>query len=115
MQGYHNRPDATVESWRNLWFHTGDAGYLAYRGRLHYADRLKDRIRRRGENISARPRMVSGSAPPRLRRAPVARRVGPARRLGSDPGQGAQRLRGLLARRRRHRRRVHWRRILPDR
>lgn len=53
MKGYLNRPDTTVEAWRNLWFHTGDAGYLDDRGRLYYEDRLKDRIRRRGENISA--------------------------------------------------------------
>jgi crotonobetaine/carnitine-CoA ligase len=53
MQGYFQRPETTVETWRNLWFHTGDAGHLDDRGRLYYADRLKDRIRRRGENISA--------------------------------------------------------------
>ena len=34
------------------WFHTGDAGPLA-EGRLFFIDRIKDCIRRRGENISA--------------------------------------------------------------
>ncbi len=53
MAGYFRMPDKTVEAWRNLWFHTGDAGRLDERGRLHYIDRLKDCIRRRGENISA--------------------------------------------------------------
>jgi crotonobetaine/carnitine-CoA ligase len=53
MQGYFGRPDATVAAWRNLWFHTGDAGHLDDRDRLTYVDRLKDCIRRRGENISA--------------------------------------------------------------
>jgi crotonobetaine/carnitine-CoA ligase len=53
MQGYFGRPETTLETWRNLWFHTGDAGSLDERGRLSYVDRLKDRIRRRGENISA--------------------------------------------------------------
>jgi len=52
MQGYFGRPDTTLETWRNLWFHTGDAGSLDDRGRLFFVDRLKDRIRRRGENIS---------------------------------------------------------------
>jgi crotonobetaine/carnitine-CoA ligase len=53
MAGYFRMPDRTVEAWRNLWFHTGDAGRLDDRGRLHYVDRIKDCIRRRGENISS--------------------------------------------------------------
>lgn len=53
MAGYHGMPEKTVEAWRNLWFHTGDAGYFDEEGRLFYVDRIKDRIRRRGENISA--------------------------------------------------------------
>jgi crotonobetaine/carnitine-CoA ligase len=52
-QGYFRMPERTVEAWRNLWFHTGDAGYFDPEGRLFYADRIKDRIRRRGENISS--------------------------------------------------------------
>ena len=51
--GYHQMPDKTVAAWRNLWFHTGDAGKLDGAGRLHFVDRLNDRIRRRGENISS--------------------------------------------------------------
>jgi crotonobetaine/carnitine-CoA ligase len=53
MQGYFGMPDKTAEAWRNLWFHTGDAGRLEGGTRLHFADRIKDRIRRRGENVSA--------------------------------------------------------------
>lgn len=53
MAGYFRMPDKTVEAWRNLWFHTGDAGYLSDDGQLFYVDRIRDRIRRRGENISA--------------------------------------------------------------
>ena len=53
MAGYFRMPDKTVEAWRTLWFHTGDAGYVDDRGRLFYVDRIRDRIRRRGENISA--------------------------------------------------------------
>jgi crotonobetaine/carnitine-CoA ligase len=52
-QGYYRMPEITAEAWRNLWFHSGDAGYFDDQGRLYYADRIKDRIRRRGENISS--------------------------------------------------------------
>ena len=51
--GYDGMPERTVEAWRNLWFHTGDAARIDARGRFHYVDRIKDCIRRRGENISA--------------------------------------------------------------
>jgi crotonobetaine/carnitine-CoA ligase len=53
MLGYHGRAQQTVEAWRNLWFHTGDAGTLSADGVLTFVDRIKDCIRRRGENISA--------------------------------------------------------------
>jgi crotonobetaine/carnitine-CoA ligase len=53
FQGYWRKPDATVQVWRNLWFHSGDAGYLDEDGRLYFVERLKDSIRRRGQNISA--------------------------------------------------------------
>ncbi|MCZ6617537.1 MAG: AMP-binding protein [Gammaproteobacteria bacterium] len=52
-QGYFRMPEKTVETWRNLWFHTGDAGRFDERGRLYFVDRIRDRIRRRGENISS--------------------------------------------------------------
>ena len=51
--GYYKQPQATIESRRNLWFHTGDRGWLDDDGYLWYTDRIKDAIRRRGENISA--------------------------------------------------------------
>lgn len=50
--GYDGRPDATVESWRNLWFHTGDRGMMDADGYLTFLDRQKDTVRRRGENVS---------------------------------------------------------------
>lgn len=53
MAGYHNAPQKTVDAWRNLWFHTGDAGMAGADGLITYIDRLKDCIRRRGQNISA--------------------------------------------------------------
>ena len=53
MSGYFNAPEKTVEAWRNLWFHTGDAGVMDATGLVTFIDRIKDCIRRRGENISA--------------------------------------------------------------
>ena len=53
MAGYYRMPEESWKASRNLWFHSGDAGYLDADGRLFYVDRIKDRIRRRGENISA--------------------------------------------------------------
>ncbi len=53
MAGYNDMPERTVETWRNFWFHTGDAGRMDDRGYLWYIDRIKDTIRRRGENISS--------------------------------------------------------------
>jgi crotonobetaine/carnitine-CoA ligase len=53
MAGYNGLPDKTVEAWRNLWFHTGDAGRMATDGYVTFVDRIKDCIRRRGENVSA--------------------------------------------------------------
>lgn len=51
--GYDKKAEATVTAWRNLWFHTGDAGRFDADGYLYFVDRLKDVIRRRGENISS--------------------------------------------------------------
>ena len=53
FSGYYNMPDKTVETLRNFYFHTGDAGYLDEDGYLYFRDRVKDYIRRRGENISS--------------------------------------------------------------
>ncbi|QJW83820.1 AMP-binding protein [Ramlibacter terrae] len=51
--GYYKQPEATAQSRRNLWFHTGDRGRIDEDGYVWYTDRIKDAIRRRGENISA--------------------------------------------------------------
>ena len=53
MQGYMRMPDVTVETWRNLWFHTGDLGFRDEEGYVYFHDRAKERIRRRAENISS--------------------------------------------------------------
>lgn len=53
MDGYHRMPDKTVEAWRNQWLHTGDALRQASDGQYVFVDRVKDAIRRRGENVSS--------------------------------------------------------------
>ena len=51
--GYFGMPDKTLEAWRNLWFHTGDRVVRGADGAFRFFDRIKDAIRRRGENISS--------------------------------------------------------------
>jgi crotonobetaine/carnitine-CoA ligase len=51
--GYFGMPEKTVEAWRNLWFHTGDRVIRESDGFYRFIDRMKDAIRRRGENISS--------------------------------------------------------------
>lgn len=51
--GYLGNPEATVTAWRNGWFHTGDAFRQDEDGNYFFVDRIKDAIRRRGENISS--------------------------------------------------------------
>jgi crotonobetaine/carnitine-CoA ligase len=53
MAGYWRKPEATADAWRNLWFHTGDAFTRDAEGNFYFVDRMKDAIRRRGENISS--------------------------------------------------------------
>ncbi|GGA62122.1 AMP-binding protein [Sphingomonas psychrolutea] len=51
--GYNRNPEATAEAWANGWFHTGDAFRRDEDGYFYFVDRVKDAIRRRGENISS--------------------------------------------------------------
>jgi carnitine-CoA ligase len=51
--GYFGMPDKTVEAWHNLWLHTGDRVIRDADGYYRFIDRMKDVIRRRGENISS--------------------------------------------------------------
>jgi crotonobetaine/carnitine-CoA ligase len=51
--GYYNVPEVTARTFRNLWFHTGDRATRDDDGYFFFVDRIKDSIRRRGENISA--------------------------------------------------------------
>lgn len=53
LSEYLNKPESTVKSFRNLWFHTGDAAYLGEDGNYYFVDRLGGVIRCRGEKISS--------------------------------------------------------------
>jgi crotonobetaine/carnitine-CoA ligase len=51
--GYFNDSAATVQAFRNLWFHSGDLLRCDADGNYYFIGRRSDSIRRRGENISA--------------------------------------------------------------
>ena len=53
FSGYYDMSEATSEAWRGGWFHTGDRGVVDADGYLTFIDRVKDCVRRRGENISS--------------------------------------------------------------
>jgi acyl-CoA synthetase (AMP-forming)/AMP-acid ligase II len=53
MLGYYGKPEKTVDTWQNLWLHTGDLGKVDEDGDLQFVDRMAFFIRRRGENISS--------------------------------------------------------------
>ncbi|MFC9906358.1 AMP-binding protein [Rhodococcus sp. NPDC127593] len=51
--GYFKDPEATLAGMTDLWWHTGDLGYVDEDGFFYFVDRKKDALRRRGENISS--------------------------------------------------------------
>ena len=53
MLEYVNKPQETIAAWRNLWYHTGDIGYLDDDGYLYFVGRQAHWVRVRGENVSA--------------------------------------------------------------
>lgn len=53
FSGYWRKPDATAQTWKNLWHHTGDFGFMDDQGFIYFIDRKKDALRRRGENVSS--------------------------------------------------------------
>ncbi|CAO5239347.1 AMP-binding protein [Frankia sp. AgKG'84/4] len=53
FEGYWGRPDVTVETSRNWWYHTGDIGKIDEDNFLYFVDRKADYLRRRGENIAS--------------------------------------------------------------
>lgn len=52
-QGYYGMPEKSLEMFRNCWLHTGDGLKRDKDGWYFFVDRLKDAIRRGGENISS--------------------------------------------------------------
>ncbi|KAF7592959.1 hypothetical protein BBP40_012195 [Aspergillus hancockii] len=53
FQGYFNDPASTVKTYANMWLHTGDIAKVDEQGNVYFLGRIKDIIRRRGENINA--------------------------------------------------------------
>ena len=53
MRTYAGMPEKTAEDFRNLKLHTGDLGKMDDEGYVYFLDRVKDYIRRRGENVSS--------------------------------------------------------------
>lgn len=49
---YFGMPERTLESRRNLWFHTGDIGRMDIEGRFYFMHRVSERIRVKGEMVS---------------------------------------------------------------
>jgi acyl-CoA synthetase (AMP-forming)/AMP-acid ligase II len=71
FSGYLKDPEATANAWREGWFHTGDAVRQGPDGSLHFVDRLKNIIRRSGENIAALEVEAALAGHPAVRQAAV--------------------------------------------
>jgi carnitine-CoA ligase len=69
--GYYKMPEATAKAWRNGWFHTGDTARRDEDGNFYFVDRLKDALRRRGENISSMEVEAEIAAHPDVREVAV--------------------------------------------
>ena len=54
LLGYYKRPEANRDSFRGQWFRTGDVFRQDADGYFYIVGRIKDMIRRSGENIAAR-------------------------------------------------------------
>jgi len=50
--GYFGDPQRTLDSWTNLWHHTGDMAVQQDDGLYYFADRKKDYIRYKGRSLS---------------------------------------------------------------
>ena len=67
MNGYFKNPEATLEAFRNLWYHTGDLGRCDEEGNYFFVDRKADFIRYGGRNISSFAVEAAISAHPAVR------------------------------------------------
>lgn len=81
FSGYWNNGAATAETWRNLWHHTGDLARVDEDGFLTFVDRMKDALRRRGENVSSQELEKAIVTHPAIEQAAV---VGAPSPLGED-------------------------------
>jgi crotonobetaine/carnitine-CoA ligase len=108
--GYWRRPEASAAAWRDGWFHTGDRVVADEESWLRFVDRLKDSIRRRGENVSAweveqalerHPAVALAAVvpvPSELGEDEVMAFVVPAARAALDPAEVVDFCEGRLAR-----------------
>ncbi len=80
MRAYYGMPEKTAEDFRNLKLHTGDLGRMDADGYIYFMDRVKDYIRRRGENVSSMEVERQVSDHPQIKEAAV---------IGVKAGEGA--------------------------
>jgi crotonobetaine/carnitine-CoA ligase len=50
--GYLGQPEATLDTFRNMWHHSGDLGRRDADGEIFFVDRKKDSLRHKGRNTS---------------------------------------------------------------
>jgi crotonobetaine/carnitine-CoA ligase len=53
LKGYYNKPEATAAAFHGEWFRTGDLARRDERGYYYIVGRIKDMIKRAGENVAA--------------------------------------------------------------
>ena len=80
MRAYYGMPEKTAEDFRNLKLHTGDLGRMDEDGYFYFMDRVKDYIRRRGENVSSMEVEKQVSDHPQIKEAAA---------IGVKAGEGA--------------------------
>ena len=80
MRAYYGMPEKTAEDFRNLKLHTGDLGRMDQDGYFYFMDRVKDYIRRRGENVSSMEVERQASDHPNIKEAAA---------IGVKAGEGA--------------------------
>ena len=80
MRAYYGMPEKTAEDFRNLKLHTGDLGRMDQEGYFYFMDRVKDYIRRRGENVSSMEVERQASDHPNIKEAAA---------IGVKAGEGA--------------------------
>ena len=80
MRAYYGMPEKTADDFRNLKLHTGDLGRMDEEGYFYFMDRVKDYIRRRGENVSSMEVERQASDHPNIKEAAA---------IGVKAGEGA--------------------------